>query len=87
MKTFRFKTNLQDTGDLEELKSYLSKIDGIVECYSKNNTPKNILFVKVNGISSEIVAREIFNAGFRNELVNSFWSKKAGKIFKKDCCK
>ncbi len=87
MKIFKFRTEIKNDDDLKVLESHLLGITGIIECKCKLDDPGRILTVKAQGLSRDIIARDIFKAGVRNEPLNSMWERTVGKLFKKDCCK
>lgn len=86
MKALKFVTNLKDSNSVEKLRVQLNKIDGIIEWNIDLENPGKVLSLKVENLSSETIAKSIFEAGFRSQEVTSGWKKVAKRLFTKDCC-
>jgi copper chaperone len=86
MKTIRFRTNIPNNEAAKTLKPHLDNLNGIVDWNINTDVPGKVLLVKINGITSKLVAQTIFKAGFRSEEIVPVWKKVFKKTFSRDCC-
>lgn len=86
MKTLKFATNIKNTDNIESLKNQFKGISGVIDWNVDLEKPEKVLTIKVENISSETIAKQLFAAGIRSQEIISPWKKAAKRLFLRDCC-
>jgi copper chaperone len=86
MKTLRFRTNIPNNDAVLKLKPHLDNLSGIIDWNINIEEPGKVLIVKIDGITSKMVAQTIFKAGFRSEEIVPVWKRVFKKTLTRDCC-
>lgn len=68
-KELKFKTNINCSGCVSKVKSFLDKLDGLEAWEVDTDNPDKVLSVKINQATDEEIIDTIEEVGFSAELI------------------